>query len=54
MCDFGAGYLADGMPGAALAPAPRHGQHTGEILAALGLPPDEIQRLHALGVVNLG
>ena len=54
VCDFGAGYLADGMPGAALAPAPRHGQHTGEILATLGLPPDEIQRLHALGVVNLG
>lgn len=52
--DFGAGYLADGTPGAALAPAPRHGQHTGEILTGLGLPPDEIQRLHALGVVNLG
>lgn len=52
--DFGAGYLADGDAGTGLAPAPRHGQHTSEILTDLGLPHDEIQRLHALGVINLG
>lgn len=52
--DFAGGYLADGEAGPALGPAPRHGQHTGDILADLGLPQDEIRRLQALGVINLG
>lgn len=52
--DFAGGYLADGDAGPALGPAPRLGQHTGDILAGLGLPEDEIRRLQALGVINLG
>jgi crotonobetainyl-CoA:carnitine CoA-transferase CaiB-like acyl-CoA transferase len=32
-------------------PAPRLGEHTGEILGDLGVPADEIARLRADGVV---
>jgi len=35
-------------------PAPRLGEHTGEVLQALGIRPAEIQRLASSGVVDLG
>jgi formyl-CoA transferase len=34
-----------GTPGAIRSPAPKLGEHTGQILAAIGLGPDEISRL---------
>jgi crotonobetainyl-CoA:carnitine CoA-transferase CaiB-like acyl-CoA transferase len=32
-------------------PPPARGQHTGEMLAALGLDSDEVERLRAAGVI---
>lgn len=51
--DFAGGYLADGDAGQALGPAPRLGQHTREILLSLGLPAQEIERLHQRGLVRV-
>lgn len=53
MPDFAAGYLADRDPGQALAPAPRLGQHTRQILQSLQLDEAEIQQLAAQGVIRL-
>jgi len=33
-------------------PAPTLGQHTAEVLAALGIEPDELGRLEATGVTG--
>ncbi len=38
-------------PGSIRRPPPRLGEHTAEVLAELGVPPDEIPRLRRLGVV---
>lgn len=52
--DFGGGYLADGDAGQALAPAPRLGQHTRDILRSLQVAEVEIERLGREGVARLG
>jgi crotonobetainyl-CoA:carnitine CoA-transferase CaiB-like acyl-CoA transferase len=52
--DFGGGYLADGDPGQALAPAPRLGQHTQAILRSLHLSDAEIDALAQQGVIRVG
>src|SRR6266704_6324769 len=44
---------ASATPGAIRRPAPRLGEHTAEVLAELGLPKGEIERLAATGVVAL-
>lgn len=54
MQDFGAGYLADGATGEALAPAPRLGQHTQSILRDLRLDDAEIDDLSQQGIIRLG
>jgi crotonobetainyl-CoA:carnitine CoA-transferase CaiB-like acyl-CoA transferase len=41
-----------GTPGAIRAPAPRLGEHNAEILGALGLSGDELERLERAGVVH--
>ena len=38
-------------PGAVRIPAPDAGEHTDQILAGLGYPPEEIEKLHKDGVV---
>ena len=52
LIDFGAGYLADLDPGAALAPAPRLGQHTAAVLTTLGVTREEIATLAAAGTIR--
>ena len=52
LTDFGAGYLADHDPGAALAPAPRLGQHTAAVLTTLGVTSEEIATLVAAGTLR--
>ena len=52
LIDFGAGYLADHDPGAALAPAPRLGQHTAAVLTTLGVTREEIATLAAAGTIR--
>jgi len=44
---------ASATPGAIRRPAPRLGEHTAEVLTELGLPPSEIERLAAAGVIAL-
>lgn len=51
--DFGSGCKADGEDGAALARAPRHGQHTAAILKTLGVQQAEIEALSSQGVVRV-
>lgn len=52
LTDFGAGYLADHDPGAALSPAPRLGQHTAAVLTSLGVTSEEIGILTAAGTIR--
>ena len=52
MLDFPFG--ASATPAAVRRPAPRLGEHTAEILAELGLPAAEVERLAADGAVMLG
>ena len=52
LIDFGSGYKADFEDGAALAPAPRLGQHTTGILEQLGVTPEEIKALVASGAIR--
>jgi crotonobetainyl-CoA:carnitine CoA-transferase CaiB-like acyl-CoA transferase len=47
-------FRASATPAAIRRPAPRLGEHTAEVLADLGLPPGEIERLAAAGVIALG
>ena len=49
LTDFGAGFKADGSDGAALAPAPRLGQHTAAILGEVGFSATEIAALASEG-----
>jgi crotonobetainyl-CoA:carnitine CoA-transferase CaiB-like acyl-CoA transferase len=44
---------ASATPGTIRRPAPGLGEHTAEVLGELGLPPSEIERLAAAGVVAL-
>jgi crotonobetainyl-CoA:carnitine CoA-transferase CaiB-like acyl-CoA transferase len=44
---------ASATPASIRRPAPRLGEHTAEILAELGLPEGEVERLAAAGVVAL-
>lgn len=52
LTDFGPGYKADRREEAALAPAPRLGQHSRALLQELGLPGAEVDALVAAGVVG--
>jgi crotonobetainyl-CoA:carnitine CoA-transferase CaiB-like acyl-CoA transferase len=52
MLDFP--FQASATPARIRRPAPLLGQHTREVLEELGLPPAEIDRLAASGVVQLG
>ena len=52
LIDFGAGYKADHDSGTALAAAPRLGQHTGVLLASLGVGGDELAALTAAGTIR--
>lgn len=47
-------FRASSTPGTIRRPAPRLGEHTGEVLKELGLPPQEIERLAATGAIVLG
>lgn len=51
--DFGGGFKADRIDGEALAPAPRHGQHTEAILKALGVQQGEIEALASQGCARI-
>jgi alpha-methylacyl-CoA racemase len=42
----------DRTPGEPGRPAPLHGEHTDEVLAELGIAPDERARLRAEGVLG--
>src|SRR5690606_29171428 len=46
-----AAFTLDGAAPAALAPPPRYGQHTREVLSALGCTDAELQALAADGVI---
>jgi crotonobetainyl-CoA:carnitine CoA-transferase CaiB-like acyl-CoA transferase len=52
MLDFP--FRASATPAAVRRPAPRLGEHTAEVLAALGLSRGEIERLRDAGVIALG
>jgi formyl-CoA transferase/CoA:oxalate CoA-transferase len=47
-------FRASSAPGTIRRPAPGLGEHTGEVLEELGLPPQEIERLAATGAIMLG
>jgi len=51
MLDFPVG--ASATPGTIRRPAPGLGEHTAEVLAELGLPKSEIDRLATAGIVAL-
>jgi len=53
LTDFGAGYQADHRPGQALAAAPRLGQHTADVLLALGAQQEELDQLSAQGMIRM-
>jgi crotonobetainyl-CoA:carnitine CoA-transferase CaiB-like acyl-CoA transferase len=53
LTDFGAGFRADHDDGAALAPAPRLGQDTRDLLEQAGMDAAEIAQLAAAGTVRL-
>lgn len=48
---IGAPAVVEGQPYRVQRPAPRHGEHTAELLAELGVPAAELDRLRADGVV---
>lgn len=52
LTDFGAGCVVDGQAGAPLAPAPRLGQHTADILGPLGVDAAELKQLAAQGIIR--
>lgn len=47
-------FRASSAPGTIRRPAPGLGEHTGEVLEELGLPPQEIERLAATSAIMLG
>ena len=53
LTDFGGGFRADHQDGAALAPAPRLGQHTAALLTSIGVAQTEIGALAAQGHIKL-
>jgi crotonobetainyl-CoA:carnitine CoA-transferase CaiB-like acyl-CoA transferase len=53
LTDFGGGFRADRQDGAALAPAPRLGQHTAALLSSIGVPQSEIEALTGQGHIKL-
>jgi crotonobetainyl-CoA:carnitine CoA-transferase CaiB-like acyl-CoA transferase len=47
-------FFSTALPPSPLRPAPKLGQHTAEVLAELGLQPDEIARLAEQGAILTG